>query len=113
MIDFSSLLYAPLYDHFGTDAKITTPSTEAYDIRAIDFTAGVELGDGAGLLSIRPVAVVRVSDLDCSGIARKDLDGATIEINGKSWIIKATMPKPSPTGEDTGELYLVLIEGGE
>ena len=34
----------------------------------------------------------------------------SIEVNGKLSQIKAMMPKPAPTGEADGELYLFLIE---
>ncbi len=60
--------------------------------------------------TIRPAAIIRMRELADRGLSRDDLEDALIELNGKLWRVKATMPKPAPTGEADGELYLFLIE---
>lgn len=114
-MDFQSLLYSPLYEHFGVDATIRCLYSDAFTIRVIDQTSGVEVSDSGNLdiKTIRPAAVIRVPDLTALGLSRIDLEDAAIEIHEKLWIIKATMPKPSPAGEELGELYLFLIEEEE
>ena len=60
--------------------------------------------------TIRPAAIIRMRELADRGLSRDDLEDALIELNGKLWRVKATMPKPAPTGEADGELCLFLIE---
>jgi hypothetical protein len=78
----------------------------------IDRTSGVEVTEGSSIdvKTIRPAAVVRMRELTDLGLAREDLEDAALDLNGKLWRVKATMPKPAPTGEADGELYLFLIE---
>lgn len=111
MIDFSSLLYAPIYDAFGVPATILCLYDARFEITVIDKTSGVEVFDGtSSVKTIRPAVVVRVSELSALGLSTSDLEGASIEVAGKLSRIKAMMPKPAPTGEADGELYLFLIE---
>lgn len=114
-LDMGTLLYEPLYAMFGTDAVVRCTYGGAFAVRVIDLTSGVEVSEGSGLdiKSIRPAAAVMVSELTSVGLARADLEDALIEINNKLWKVKATMPKPSPSGEASGELYLFLIEDEE
>ncbi|WP_291207074.1 hypothetical protein [Hyphomonas sp.] len=111
MIDFSSLLYAPIYEAFGVPARILCLYDAHFEITVIDKTSGVEVFDGtASVKTIRPAAVMRVSELSALGLSQRDLEGVSIEFSGKIWRVKATMLKPAPTGEAGGELYLFLIE---
>ena len=111
MIDFSTLLYAPIYDAFGVPATILCLYGARFEVTVIDKTSGVEVFDGTGSIkTIRPAAVLRLSDLAALGLTPNDLEGASIELSGKIWRVKATMLKPAPTGEAGGELYLFLIE---
>lgn len=111
-MDLASALYAPLYAIFGVDAVIRCLYSDAFDIRAIDCTSGIEVTEGSGIdvKTIRPAAVVRMRELSERGLSRDDLEDAALELNGKLWRVKATMPAPAPTGEADGELYLILIE---
>ena len=94
-MDLAVLVYNPLYATFGVDAVIRCLYSDAFPIRAIDCTSGIEVTEGSGVdvRTIRPAAVVRLQ-----------------ELNERHWRVKATMPKPAPTGEADGELYLILIE---
>jgi ABC-type transport system involved in cytochrome bd biosynthesis fused ATPase/permease subunit len=60
--------------------------------------------------TVRPAAIVRMRELADLGLGREDLEDAALELNDKLWRVKASMPKPGPSGEANGELYLFLIE---
>ena len=111
-MDLNDLLYRPLYSIFGCQAVIRCLYGDAFEIRLIDKTSGVEVTEGSGVdvKTIRPAAVLRMRELTGLGLSREDLDEAVLELNGRLWRVKATMPKPAPTGEADGELYLFLIE---
>ena len=114
-MDYTQLLYAPLYDTFGADAVIRCLYSDAFPIRAIDCTSGIEVTEGSGIdvKTIRPAAIVRMRELSDLGLGREDLEDAALELNSKLWRVKAYMPKPGPSGEANGELYLFLIEDEE
>lgn len=111
-MDYTAILYDPLYASFGTDAVVRCLYSDAFPIRAIDCTSGIAVTEGSGIdvKTIRPAAVVRMPELRERGLSRDDLEDAALELNGKIWRVNATMPKPAPTGEADGELYLILIE---
>ena len=111
-MDLNDLLYRPLYGIFGVDAVIRCLYGDVFAIRVIDRTSGVEVTEGSGIdvKTIRPAAVLRMRELTNLGLAREDIEDATLDLNGRLWRVKATMPKPAPTGEADGELYLFLIE---
>lgn len=112
MMDYAAILYDPLYASFGTDAVIRCLYSDAFSIRAIDCTSGIEVTEGSGIdvKTIRPAAIVRMRELIDLGLGREDLEDAALELNDKLWRVKASMPKPGPSGEANGELYLFLIE---
>jgi len=111
-MDLNDLLYRPLYGIFGVDAVIRCLYGDAFPVRVIDRTSGVEVTEGSGIdvKTIRPAAVVRMQELTGLGLGREDLEDAALDLNGRLWRVKATMPKPAPSGEADGELYLFLIE---
>lgn len=112
MMDYAAILYDPLYASFGTDAVIRCLYSDDFPIRAIDCTSGIEVTEGSGIdvKTIRPAAIVRMRELIDLGLGREDLEDAALELNDKLWRVKASMPKPGPSGEANGELYLFLIE---
>ena len=114
-MDLASLLYDPLYATFGSDAMIRCLFSDAFPIRAIDCTSGIEVTEGSGVevKTIRPAAIVRMRELAELGLSRDDLEDAALDLNEKIWRVKASMPKPGPSGEAQGELYLFLIEDEE
>jgi hypothetical protein len=111
-MDYTAILYDPLYASFGTDAVIRCLYSVAFPIRAIDCTSGIEVTEGSGIdvKTIRPAAIVRMRELTALGLGREDLEDAALELHDKLWRVKASMPKPGPQGEANGELYLFLIE---
>lgn len=109
-MDFEDLLYRPLYAMFGVDATIRGLYFDSFPVRVIDMTSGIEVGDNVGVKTMRPAAIVLVKDLGQNGLGREDLEEVTLEMNDSYWRVKATMPKPGPSGEPRGELYLILEE---
>ena len=111
-MDLNDLLYRPLYGIFGTGAVIRCLYGDVFPMRVIDRTSGVEVTEGSGVdvKTIRPAAVLRMREFTDLGLSRDDLEDAILDLNGRLWRVKATMPKPAPTGEADGELYLFLIE---
>jgi len=114
-LDLTALLYDPLYASFGADAVIRCLYSDAFPIRVIDCTSGIEVTEGSGVdvKTVRPAAVIRMRELTDLGLGREDLEDAALELNDKLWRVKASMPKPGPSGEANGELYLFLIEDEE
>ena len=109
-MDFEDLPYRPLYAMFGVDATIRGLYFDSFPFRVIDMTSGIEVGDSAGVKTMRPAAIALVKDLGQNGLGREDLEGAILAMNDSDWRVKATMPKPAPSGEARGELYLILEE---
>jgi hypothetical protein len=114
MTDFSALLYGPLYAILGAPALLTIDDAPPLTITAIDKTSGVEVSASGSLdvLSIKPAAVVRMSELAALGVALAALDEATLLLNGKSWRVRSHMLKPGPQGEHKGEVFLILSDEG-
>lgn len=115
-INYDSLLYAPVHGVLGVDAILTANSTIGpKDIVVIDKTSGVPTsleGFGPELNTIRPAAVLRISELSGSvEVPLAELTGGIITFNGKTWRIESYQLRPSPGGEADGEVWLFLIEG--
>ena len=111
-MDWQGSLYDPVYDVLGVPATIA-PGGDTGDVAvtAIDRTGGIEVAaPGGAIETVRAAATVRMAELAAAGLAREDLPDGTIALNGVTWTIKATMPRPSPKGGGDGELLLVLEE---
>lgn len=113
MFDFDSVLYGPLHTTFGTSATITPaggtvgPAT----VTVIDHTRGMALQlKGADIETVVPVAVVRATVLADASLTRSDLRRAALTMNGRTYRIESTMPRPTPSGEDDGEVLMILTE---
>lgn len=108
-------LYTALYDEplFGKAAVLTVAEgNPGVALTVIDRTVGMILADASNIevQTVLPAALVRMEELASNGIEAADVDGGTLELNGKIWRIEAHRPKPSPDGESTGELVLILVE---
>lgn len=113
MVDWQ-VHYNTIYNTLGVDAVLTVQSTDGtFDLTVIDKTGGIQVSDDPTVASIKPAAVVRAYELTGHGLNRDDLNGASISFNGASWDIKASMPRPSPAGEQNGEVYLILSDDGQ
>lgn len=115
-MDWQTLLLDPLYETLGTDAVIRSVYFDSFPVRAIDKSSGVAVSGSSpdsqhpSVQTLLPAAVIMMKSIIDLGINASDIEGGTIEMNGKMWSIKASQPKPSPDGEDAGELYLMLME---
>jgi len=113
-INYTKLLFGPVYQTLGVEMTfvLPPPGNEVYAIRGIDKTAGLEVsveGD-IGVQTVRPAAVLRMADLAAVALAPDDLMDAIVDISGTSWKVRSYYPKPSPSGEGDGELYIILVD---
>jgi len=113
-INYTNLLYGPVYRALGVDMEfiLPPPGNEVYVILGLDKTAGVDVqteGD-IGVQTVRPAAVLRMADLASVDLAPDDLMDALVNISGGSWKVRSYYPKPSPSGQDDGELWVILVE---
>ncbi|MEJ6845088.1 hypothetical protein V3589_02545 [Sinorhizobium fredii] len=109
-MDYASLLFAPAYSFFGSNAVLTLADTAGTEvtITVIDKTAGLPLGPNIEIGTVVPGAMLQAADLTAAGVGREDLDEATIAFNGNTWRIASHYPKPVPSGEANGEIVLTL-----
>lgn len=114
MTIWSDMLDNIYVSEVAVDAVLITADSGSVTatLKAIDKTVGIEVDDSseATLLTIRPAAYMRMAELTANSITRTDLDGGTIAINGKTWLIKAHALRPNPDGELKGEVC-VFLEG--
>lgn len=108
---WQNMLFDNIYrSPIAVNAQFTAASGGAATLRVTDETKGLAVLGGPGQAeSVRPVCRVRASELAANNIALADLPDSSILINGQSWTVKATRKAPSPTGEDGGEIMLILL----
>jgi hypothetical protein len=114
-IDYSALLYDPVYAEIGVPATMTTDGDGAIDITVIDDTRAKVLpvlsgGQTAEVRSVGPGAFARIYELVRKGIARADYADAVLAFNGRTWIVRSWELRGSPMGEDWGEVRFLLKE---
>jgi hypothetical protein len=108
MIDYSALLYDPIYAELGVDATLTT-ATAAVELTVIDDTRPkTNTSGGVEVRSVGPGAFARIPELTGKGIARDDYRGATLAFNGRAWTVERYEIRGSPNGEDVGEVRFLL-----
>lgn len=118
-VDIAGILYgmdSPIYAAIGVAARlIDNDGTVFDDLSVIDETSGVEvdIGGDAAVNTIKPACFVRQVELSQRGISVSGLKGSQITFSGKTWAVENKLPRPSPSGEDTGELMLILVEADE
>lgn len=80
-----------IYEAQGVPALLTCPPDGGdFDLTVIDHTTGIEVGGEAGGIvvhSIKPAADVRNSELTAKTIARENLDGARLTLDGTEWTV--------------------------
>jgi hypothetical protein len=114
-IDYSALLYDPLYAVIGVPATMTIAGAVTADITVIDDTRPKVLPVSAGtqaaeVRSVGPGAFARIYELTAKGIARTDYADAVLAFNGRNWIVRSWELRGSPMGEDWGEVRFMLKE---
>lgn len=105
MIDYSSLLYNPVYAEVGVPATFN----DAIALTVIDDTRPKTLPAGsAEVRGIGPGAYARIPELTDNGIDRAHWLDARLTFNGRSWIVRSYELRGSPNGEDFGEVRFLL-----
>src|SRR5262245_13178952 len=109
-MDYQALLFDPNYTVHGVPVLLTLADvSEPVGLTAIDKTAGVDVGvAGAQVQTIKPAAVRSVAELTEKGLTIESLHKATLEMNGFQWTVASTRARPSPKGENDGEVFLIL-----
>ena len=112
MVDWSAH-YDIIYSAIGVSAELDVGATDDIELTVVEKTGDDKIGQWLGVDTVRPLCAVRVAELIDNGADFDDLDGSDITYNGKIYHIESHRVKPSPTGEDTGEVFLVMTEVAE
>lgn len=91
-------------------ATLTTGDGEVYSLTVMDKTSGVLVEEGSGVQTIKPACDVRATELASKDIDRDTWNDSWITVNGKTRKVTHHEFRPSPVGEDHGEVRLFLTE---
>jgi hypothetical protein len=110
VIDYSALLYDPVYAELGVDATLIAAGTAGeVMLTVIDDTR--PKSNASGVLEVRsvgPGAFARIPELTAKGITRDDYMDATLTFNSHTWTVRSYELRGSPNGEDLGEVRFLL-----
>ena len=118
-LDWQALLYDPIYAVHGIPATLvpSTGLTTGVDLTVLDKTAGAAVaGQGFAVESVHPAAMARMVELTANGLGRPDLDMSLLTLTppaplpATTWRIRSHEMKPSPNGENDGEVMLILTQ---
>jgi hypothetical protein len=113
MIDYSALLYDPVYAELGVDAMLTT-TAGVFDLTVIDDTRPKTQTSGSvESRSVGPGAFARIPELMNKGVDRSDYVNSMLAFNGRMWIVRSYELRGSPNGEDLGEVRFLLKSSDE
>jgi hypothetical protein len=110
VIDYSGLLYDPVYAEIGVVATFTpTGASEGIALTVIDDTRAKSLPAGsAEVRGVGPGVYVRIPELTENGLTREYWLDARLTFNGQTWIVRSYELRGSPNGEDLGEVRFFL-----
>jgi hypothetical protein len=116
MVDYSTLLYDPVYAQIGVPATLTAAGTAGeVELTVIDdtrptshTTRTTHISSTTEVRSVGPGAFARIPELDGKGIAREDYQDAMLAFNGRTWVVRSYELRGSPNGEDLGEVRFLL-----
>jgi hypothetical protein len=110
MVDYSALLYDPVYAVLGVDATLIAAGTAGeIALTVIDDTRPkIQASSGVEVRSVGPGAFARIPELDAKGIMRDDYVDAVLTFNGRAWTVRSYELRGSPNGEDLGEVRFLL-----
>lgn len=107
-VDYSALLYDPVYAEIGVLAEFISGAIEV-ELIVIDDTRPKVLPAGSvEVRSVGPGAFVRIPELEQHGVTRDDWQDAVLSFNGRSWVVRSYELRGSPNGEDLGEVRFLL-----
>ena len=112
-IDFSALMYDPVYAEIGVPAVLTAGVAPEISLTVIDDTRPKlmpSVGSPLEVRSVGPGAFARIPELVDNGITRDDYLDAVLTFNGRSWVVRSYELMGSPNGEDLGEVRFLLKE---
>ncbi len=126
-IDYSALLYDPVYNALGVPATLTILTDEIVFqqnvfqsnvfsgglmtamITVIDDTrAKTNVSGPLEVRGVGPGAFARVPELTEKGADRAYYDGSSLTFNGQTWIVRSHELRGSPNGEDQGQVRFLL-----
>jgi len=111
MIDYSAMLYDPVYAELGVEATLTAGAAAAVTLTVIDETRSkTNTQGGVEVSSVGPGAFVRIPELVAKGVTRDEWIGAVLTFNGRTWIVREAPVQGSPNGEDLGEVRFLLTK---
>lgn len=110
MIDYSALLFDPVYAEVGVPATMNGIAITVYDDTRRKSLPIMTQAGAAEVRSVGPGAFARVYELAAKGIDRDAWTGASVEFNGRSYVVRSYELHGSPNGEDLGEVRLALRE---
>ena len=110
MIDYSALLYDPIFSVLGVPATLTVGATEVALTVVDDLKPKVEASGGLQTRGVEPGAFARVPELNARGIVIDDCIGAVLAFNGRNWTVRNFDLTGNPNGEDAGEVRFLLKE---
>lgn len=113
--DSAARIISRLYATFGVPMTFRSPLTNLpVTVTAIDRIAGIETKDQKiHTETIKPSATIRVAEFLTLGIAIEDMEDVIVTFNGKSWRVMSSLPKPSPAGDTSSEVNLMMIEADD
>ena len=104
-IDYSVLLYNPVYAELGVPATLN-----GVELTVIDGTrAKAQTSHNIDVRSVGPSAFARIPELTAKGITRNAYKGAALAFNGRTWTVRSYELRGSPNGEDLGEVHFLLM----
>ena len=114
MIDYSALLYDPIYAELGVPATLSAGTAGEVAITVLDKTrrkSNTTIVDSGGVevRSVGPAAHARMPELIAKGIVRDDYKGSMLTFNGRTWTVRNHELTGSPNGEDEGEVIFFLM----
>ena len=108
-IDYSALLYDPVYAELGVPATLTVGTAGEVALTVIDETRPKSNINGTmEVRTVGPGAFARIPELAEKRIVRDDYQGATLTFNGRTWVVRSHELRGSPNGEDLGEVRFLL-----
>jgi hypothetical protein len=109
-IDYSALLYDPVYAELGVPATLIAAGTAGeVALTVIDDTRPKVTASGSvDVRSVGPGAFARIPELTSNGIDRNDYMDAVLTFNGRAWSVRSYELRGSPNGEDVGEVRFLL-----